>query len=318
MIEIKNLTKTYGQITALDNVNLKIRKGEVLGFLGPNGAGKSTTMNILTGYLPSTSGTVEVDGFDILEKPREVKKRIGYLPELPPLYMDMTVKEYLNFICELKDVPLKRRKTHLDDIMYLVKIGDMRGRLIKNLSKGYKQRVGLAQALVGDPSVLILDEPTVGLDPKQIIEIRKLISALGHEHTIILSTHILSEVNSVCSSVVIINKGKIVAQGSVNDFSATGGVVNKFIINLAGPKAASQKVIEGVPGVRYVDFIRVDKDVSIFMVESSSDMDVRRALFHELSRAGFPILELRPVGRTLEEMFLEIVSKDEPYREGKA
>ena len=234
MIEIKNLTKRYGQIRAVDDISLTIKKGEILGFLGPNGAGKSTTMNILTGYISATSGSVSVGGYDIMDSPREAKRLIGYLPEQPPLYYDMTVNEYLRFICDLKSVPLKQRRRQLDEILYLVKIGDMRDRLIKNLSKGYKQRVGVAQALVGNPQVLVLDEPTVGLDPKQIIEIRKLIGALRHEHTIILSTHILQEVNAVCSTVAVINKGKLAASGSVSDFTAAEGTVSKFMISVVG------------------------------------------------------------------------------------
>ncbi|MBR5280620.1 MAG: ABC transporter ATP-binding protein [Clostridia bacterium] len=310
MIEITNLTKRYGQIKALNDVSFHVKKGEILGFLGPNGAGKSTTMNILTGYIPYTEGSVKVGGYEIMEQPEAVKKQIGYLPELPPLYQDMTVQEYLNFICDLKSVPQKVRKAQLDDILYMVKIGDIRKRLIRNLSKGYKQRVGVAQALVGNPPILILDEPTVGLDPSQIIEIRKLISALRHDHTIILSTHILSEVTAVCSSVVMINHGKVAASGSVSDFSATEGSVRKFTIHIVGDKSSVQKVISQTPGVRKVDFIRVDKDASVFMVESGKDVDVRRPLFNELSRNSMAILELRPVGRTLEEIFIDIVNKD--------
>ena len=310
MIEITNLTKRYGQIKALNDVSFHVKKGEILGFLGPNGAGKSTTMNILTGYIPYTEGSVKVGGYEIMEQPEAVKKQIGYLPELPPLYQDMTVLEYLNFICDLKSVPQRMRKAQLDDILYMVKIGDIRKRLIRNLSKGYKQRVGVAQALVGNPSILILDEPTVGLDPSQIIEIRKLISALRHDHTIILSTHILSEVTAVCSSVVMINHGKVAASGSVSDFSATEGSVRKFSIHIVGDKSSVQKVISQTPGVRKVDFVRMDKDASVFMVESGQDMDVRRPLFNELSRNSMAILELRPVGRTLEEIFIDIVNKD--------
>ena len=206
MIEIKNVTKRFGQHLAVDNLNFTVNEGEILGFLGPNGAGKSTTMNIITGYISATEGTVTVDGYDILDNPEEVKKRIGYMPEFPPLYLDMTVREYLNFVFEIKKVDLKNRKQEMDRILELVRITDVRDRLIKNLSKGYKQRVGLAQALVGNPPVLILDEPTVGLDPKQIIEIRNLIKQLGRKHTIILSSHILPEVSAVCQRVVIINK----------------------------------------------------------------------------------------------------------------
>jgi ABC-2 type transport system ATP-binding protein len=313
MIEIKNLTKRYGQIKAVNDISLTIKKGEILGFLGPNGAGKSTTMNILTGYLAATSGTVTIDGFDIMDSPQEAKKLIGYLPELPPLYQDMTVNEYLKFISELKSVPFKQRKRQLDEILYLVKLGDMKDRLIKNLSKGYKQRVGVAQALVGNPQVLVLDEPTVGLDPKQIIEIRKLIGALKHEHTIILSTHILQEVNAVCSSVAVINKGKLAATGSVSDFTASEGTVNKFIISLVGAtaKADAQKALESVDGVRRVDFIRMDKDAYIFNVESERKTDVRRGVFNAVSNANMAIIELKPVGRTLEEIFIDIVSNEQ-------
>ena len=310
MIEVDNLTKQYGRIKALDGVSFHVKKGEILGFLGPNGAGKSTTMNILTGYLPYTEGSVKVGGFEIMDDPEAVKQQIGYLPELPPLYQDMTVSEYLEFICELKHVPRTKRKAHLDDVLYMAKIGDIRKRMIRNLSKGYKQRVGVAQALIGNPPILILDEPTVGLDPSQIIEIRKLIGTLRHDHTIILSTHILSEVTAVCSSVVIINSGKIAASGSVSDFSATEGSVRKFVIHVVGDRSAVQKVLTATPGVRKADFLRVDKDASVFMVESGQDIDARRPLFNELSRNSMPILELRPVGRTLEEIFIDIVNKD--------
>lgn len=317
MIEIKNLTKRYGQIRAVDDISLTIKKGEILGFLGPNGAGKSTTMNILTGYISATSGTVTVGGYDIMDSPKEAKRLIGYLPEQPPLYYDMTVNEYLRFFCDLKNVPLRQRKRQLDEILYLVKIGDMKDRLIKNLSKGYKQRVGVAQALVGNPQVLVLDEPTVGLDPKQIIEIRKLISALRHEHTIILSTHILQEVNAVCSTVAVINKGKLAASGSVSDFTASEGTVNKFVINIVGGsgKSESQKVLQSVDGVRRVDFVRVDKDAFIFNVESERKSDVRRGVFNAVAHANMAVIELRPVGRTLEEIFIEIVSKEQSSAE---
>ena len=313
MIEIKNLTKRYGQIRAVDDISLTIKKGEILGFLGPNGAGKSTTMNILTGYISATSGSVSVGGYDIMDSPREAKRLIGYPPEQPPLYYDMTVNEYLRFICDLKSVPLKQRRRQLDEILYLVKIGDMRDRLIKNLSKGYKQRVGVAQALVGNPQVLVLDEPTVGLDPKQIIEIRKLIGALRHEHTIILSTHILQEVNAVCSTVAVINKGKLAASGSVSDFTAAEGTVSKFMISVVGGSGKSeiQKVLQNVDGVRRVDFVRVDKDAFIFNVESEKKSDVRRGVFNALAHANMAEIELRPVGRTLEEIFIDIVSKEQ-------
>ena len=312
MIEIKNLTKRYGQINAVNDITLSIKKGEILGFLGPNGAGKSTTMNILTGYLSATSGSVTINGINIAHSPIEAKKLIGYLPENPPLYQDMTVKEYLKFICELKQIPSKERKSQLEEALYLVKMEDVQGRLIKNLSKGYKQRVGLAQAIVGNPQVLILDEPTVGLDPKQIVEIRKLISTLRHNRTIILSTHILQEVSAVCSSVAMINKGRLAATGSVSEFTASG-TVNKFNISIVGAsgKPEAQKVLGSVDGVRKVDFIRMDKDSYIFNVESEKNTDVRRMVFNELARNNMAVIELRPVGRSLEEIFIDIVNKEQ-------
>lgn len=311
MIEIQHLTKKFGNIVALNDLNFTVKKGEILGFLGPNGAGKSTTMNIITGYLPSTSGTVKVDGFDIIENPKEVKKKIGYLPELPPVYGDMTVGEYLTFIANLKNVPLKGRKTKLDDIMYLVKIGDKKGRLIRNLSKGYRQRVGLAQALVGNPQVLVLDEPTVGLDPKQILDIRKLITALGREHTIILSTHILQEVNAVCSSVVMINNGKIAAQGPLSDFAAASNGVSKYNVTIAGDKTLCRETLDKVGSASRVEFIRIDGDNSVFRIESKPNEDSRKEVFRALAENDLPILELRPIGKNLEEVFIEIVGRDQ-------
>ncbi|HHY23722.1 MAG TPA: ABC transporter ATP-binding protein [Clostridiaceae bacterium] len=280
MIEIQNLTKYYGNIVGVKNLDFTVEKGEILGFLGPNGAGKTTTMNIITGYLPSTEGTVKVCGYDILEEPAEVKKRIGYLPEHPPLYFDMTVIDYLNFVSELKKVNKKSRKGELNDIMELVGITEVRNRLIKNLSKGYKQRVGLAQALIGKPEVLILDEPTVGLDPKQIIEIRKLIRALGKEHTIILSSHILTEVSAVCERVVIIHKGEIAAIDTPENLSKNLGNVSKMSVTISGPKSSVTGYIKDIYGVKYVEpSIEKEKDVVTYIVESDKDVDVRRPLF---------------------------------------
>ena len=318
MIEIKNLTKRYGQINAVNDISLSIKKGEILGFLGPNGAGKSTTMNILTGYLSATSGSVTINGINIAHSPIEAKKLIGYLPENPPLYQEMTVREYLKFICELKKIPMREKKRQLEEILYLIKMEDVQDRLIKNLSKGYKQRVGIAQAMVGNPQVLILDEPTVGLDPKQIVEIRKLISTLRHNRTIILSTHILQEVSAVCSSVAMINKGRLAATGSVSDFTASG-TVNKFVLSIVGAsgKPEAQKVLSSVEGVRKVDFVRMDKDAYIFNVESEKNTDVRRAVFNELARNNMAIIEFRPIGRSLEEIFIDIVNKDQAVETAK-
>ena len=311
MIEIQNLTKKYGQITVVDNLNFTVNKGEILGFLGPNGAGKTTTMNIITGYLPSTEGTVKVDGFDIMESPTEVKKRIGYLPEHPPIYMDMTVKEYLDFVSDLKLVERRQKKGQMNDIMELVKIAHVRDRLIKNLSKGYKQRVGLAQALIGSPDVLVLDEPTVGLDPKQIIEIRKLIKALGKEHTIILSSHILPEVSAVCERVVIINNGKIVAVDTPDNLSKGFGTVSKLSVTIAGPKSSIEGYVKDIYGVKYIEAnIEKEKDVINYIVESDKNIDIRRPLFFAMAKAGYPILELKSMNMTLEDIFLSVTAEE--------
>lgn len=311
MIEIQNLTKKYGQITAVNDISFTVNKGEILGFLGPNGAGKSTTMNIITGFIPSTSGSVKVNGFDIMEQPKEVKKRIGYLPELPPLYMDMTVSEYLTFVSELKDLDKKKAKSQLADIMELVKVQHVKDRLVKNLSKGYKQRVGLAQSLVGSPEVLILDEPTVGLDPKQIIEIRNLIKALGKEHTIVLSSHILPEVSAVCERVVIINKGKIAAIDTPENLSRGLSSATKFTVRIAGPKSAIQNTLQGIYGITYVEADRVREEGSTdFIFETMKDVDVRKSMFFELAKNGFPILELKSSDLTLEDIFLQITTEE--------
>ncbi|MCX7711734.1 MAG: ABC transporter ATP-binding protein [Clostridia bacterium] len=311
MIEIQNLTKKYGQIKAVNNLNFTVEKGEILGFLGPNGAGKSTTMNIITGFMPSTEGTVKVCGYDIAEEPKEVKRRIGYLPEIPPLYMDMTVKEYLDFVSELKMVDRSKRKGQMDDIMELVKVSDVRHRLIKNLSKGYKQRVGLAQALVGTPDVLILDEPTVGLDPKQIIEIRKLIKALGKQHTIILSSHILPEVSAVCERVVIINKGEIAAIDTPENLSKNFGSSSKFSVTIAGPKSSVVGAIKEIYGVMIVEaHIEKDNDVINYYIESTKEVDIRRPLFFAMAKAGYPILELKSMDMSLEDIFLQLTTDE--------
>ncbi len=311
MIEIQNLTKRYGQIHAVNNLNFTVEKGEILGFLGPNGAGKSTTMNIITGYIPSTEGSVKVCGYDIMESPKEVKKRIGYLPEQPPVYMDMTVKDYLNFVAELKQVSSKQKKSQLSDIMELVKIGDHRNRLIKNLSKGYKQRVGLAQSLIGSPEVLILDEPTVGLDPKQIIEIRKLIKALGKEHTIILSSHILPEVSAVCERVVIINKGQIAAIDTPENLSKGFGSASKLLVSIAGPRSSVENAIREIYGVKYVETAAEKERESIsYIVESDKEVDVRKPLFFAMAKLGYPIIELKSLDMSLEDIFLQIVTQE--------
>lgn len=311
MIEIQNLTKRYGQIKAVTNLNFSVEKGEILGFLGPNGAGKSTTMNIITGYIPSTEGTVKVCGYDIMEEPQEVKKRIGYLPEQPPVYMDLTVSEYLDFVADLKMVDKKKKRAQISEIMDLVKIGDHKNRLIKNLSKGYKQRVGLAQALVGNPEVLILDEPTVGLDPKQIIEIRRLIKALGREHTIILSSHILPEVSAVCERVVIINKGEIAAVDTPENLSRGFNSASKLSATIAGPKSSVLNAIREIYGVKYADVnMEKDKETINYIIESDKEIDIRKPLFFAMARLGYPIIELKSMDMTLEDIFLHIVTQE--------
>ncbi|NLK68249.1 MAG: ATP-binding cassette domain-containing protein [Clostridiaceae bacterium] len=311
MIEIQNLTKHYGDIKAVKDVSFTVNKGEILGFLGPNGAGKTTTMNILTGYIPSTSGTVKVDGYDIMDQPREVKRRIGYLPELPPLYLDMTVTDYLDFCASLKEVDKKQWKSQKEDIMELVKIAHVQHRLTRNLSKGYRQRVGLAQALVGAPDVLVLDEPTVGLDPKQIIEIRKLIKALGKNHTIILSSHILPEVSAVCERVVIINNGEIAAVDTPENLSRNLDNFSRFTMTVAGPEKKVKELLQQVYGVKALEVKdRGKADEFSYIIESDKELDVRKPIFNKLAEYGYPILELKSLGLSLEDIFLQLTTEE--------
>ena len=310
MIEIQNVTKRYGKKVAVNQVSFTIKKGEILGFLGRNGAGKTTTMNILTGYISSSEGTVTVDGYDILQNPREVKKKIGYLPEQPPLYMDMTVDEYLDFACSIKGIH-KNRKKHVQEISELVKITDVHNRLIKNLSKGYKQRVGLAQALVGTPEILILDEPTVGLDPMQILEIRNLIKELGKEHTIILSSHILPEVADVCERLVIINKGEIVAQDTLANLTKAVGETSRLSVRVAGAEREILDALKTIEGVRYVETSGSREEGAYdFVLESDRRCDIRIPMFHTLSNINAPILMLKTMDLTLEDIFLQLTTEE--------
>ena len=309
MIEINNLVKRYGDKNAVKGISFTVNDGEVLGFLGPNGAGKTTTMNIITGYLSSTSGTVKVNGHDILEEPELAKKEIGYLPENPPLYNDMTVKEYLKFICDLKGVEKARRKNMLDNIVSMVKISDVYDRLIGNLSKGYKQRVGIAQALVGNPSILILDEPTVGLDPNQIIEIRRLIKALSKNHSIVISSHILSEIQEIADRVVIINRGKIAAVDTISDLSKRLSGQSKILLTFRGPVTDAVTKIRTVKGVSSAVSRVANKFSQIEITISANDSsETRIAIFNLMVREGWPILELRSLDPSLEEIFLNITS----------
>jgi len=311
VIEVTNLVRRYGPHIAVDHASFKIEKGEIVGFLGPNGAGKSTTMNILTGYLSSTEGTVRVDGQDILEHPTEIKRKIGYLPENPPLYMDMTVREYLSFVCEIKGIPAKEKKDRMNRIMETVVIQDVSKRLIKNLSKGYKQRVGLAQAMIGDPEVLIMDEPTAGLDPKQILEIRDLITDLGKDHTIILSSHILPEVSAVCKRVLIIDKGKIVADDTPETLAKRilGG--SHIQLRVDSTEAAVSKALARVTAIRKVEFQESQEPGAVeFVAEAGEETDIRRDLFRALAAADIPILMMRSLDLSLEEIFLNLTTNE--------
>ena len=310
MIEVENITKHYGKHPALENISFRLNEGDILGFLGPNGAGKSTTMNIITGYISSDSGTVRINGHDILEEPSEAKKNIGYLPEIPPLYNDMTVEKYLEFMFRLKKVK-KPMKEHIKEICEMVKIDDVSQRIIKHLSKGYRQRVGIAQALLGYPPVLILDEPTVGLDPSQIIEIRRLIRELGKKHSVILSSHVLSEVQAVCDRIVVINAGKIVADGKTDSLTLSGSETRKIRLVAEGREQNIYSILKSVD--RVTDVIKLgesEKGCYEFSVESTAD--VRRAVSKAVSRADGIIILMQPEGRSLEETFLNIISgKDE-------
>lgn len=310
MVEVKNLTKRYGSNAALSNVSFKVEEGTIVGFLGPNGAGKSTTMNIITGYLSATSGEVTVSGKNILDEPNEVKKLIGYLPEQPPLYLDMTVREYLDFMYQLKKVKLPK-KQHIDEICKLTRIDDVTGRLIANLSKGYRQRVGIAQALLGNPPVLILDEPTVGLDPKQIIEIRTLIQNLGKNHTVILSSHILSEVQAVCQRIIVINRGRLVADGATDTLAHDFSTEHRQILRAEGPESKMVSAISALPGV--VDVYSLgEKETGVYeiSVESEENADIRRPLFHLMAENNWPILSMKNTDLTLEDLFLRLTSSD--------
>lgn len=316
MIQIQNLVKRFGSKYAVDDISFGIDEGEIVGFLGPNGAGKSTTMNIITGYMSSTSGTVSIGGIDILENPTEAKRFIGYLPEQPPLYLDMTVREYLNFVYELKGCKLNRKK-HLAEICEVVKITDdyNKNRLIKNLSKGYKQRVGIAQALVGNPRVIILDEPTVGLDPKEIIEIRNLIRTLGETHTVILSTHILPEVQAVCDRILIINAGKIVADEKTENISKMIEGNRRLNARICGSQREVLRVLRGINEITTAEvFGEREGDSFVYSIESTAGVDIRKPLFYALARNNMPLIGLEQQGTNLEDIFISLVDKQKDSR----
>ena len=310
MVEIKDLVKNYGNKNAVDGISFTIKEGEVVGFLGPNGAGKSTTMNIITGYLSATDGTVTVGGKDIFHDPMAVKKQIGFLPEQPPLYFDMTVWEYLSFVYELKGCTFNK-KEHLNEVMEKVKITDVKNRLIGNLSKGYKQRVGIAQAIVGNPQFIIFDEPTVGLDPVQVIEVRNLIRSLGKKHTVILSTHILSEVQAVCDRVIIIKDGKIIADEKTQKLNQTAGQSAKMKIKVAGPNREVLNLLKGLQGILKVESDGVrEGDAFSYVIETDPSIDVRKIIFNALAKSSWPMVGMESLEAELEDVFLRLVQGD--------
>ena len=315
MIEVKNLVKKYGNHTAVDHLNFTIEEGHVYGFLGPNGAGKSTTMNIMTGYLASTEGEVLINGHNILEEPEEAKKCIGYLPELPPVYTDMTVLEYLKFVAELKKIPKDQRKKQILEVMNLVKITDMQNRLIKNLSKGYRQRVGLAQAVLGFPEIIILDEPSVGLDPKQIIEIRELIRQLAKKHTVILSSHILAEVREVCDYILIISKGKLVASDTPENLERNLGDSDLIEIETKASPDEVRRILETVDGIRSISTKQLENGITWAQIQEKKNTDIREKVFQAFAQNHQPLLKLNPLQVSLEDVFMELTQSDRAAEE---
>ncbi|MGN0462210.1 MAG: ABC transporter ATP-binding protein [Ruminococcus sp.] len=310
MVEVKNLVKQYGDIKAVNNVSFTVNDGEILGFLGPNGAGKSTTMNIITGYISSTRGTVTINDAEILKNPKEAKSQIGYLPELPPLYMDMTVRKYLEFMFSIKKVKLPK-KAHIDEVLSVTKLSDHQNRIIRNLSKGYRQRVGLAQALLGNPPVLILDEPTVGLDPSQIREFRTLIKGLGKKHTVIFSSHILSEISAICDRVIVICNGEIVADTKVSELSSAITGKSTLTVEVEGSTSAVTSAINTVSGVTKVSVDRqTGENCNVYSVEHESGMDIRKGVFNVMAKNNMPILSMNEGGMSLEEAYLKLTSKN--------
>jgi ABC-2 type transport system ATP-binding protein len=321
MIEVQNLTKRYGPVVAVDNVTFRAEPGEILGFLGPNGAGKTTTMRVITGYMPATEGTVAVAGYDVFEKPIEAKRRTGYLPETPPLYPDMTVREYLTFVAKIKGVPRKETASRVQDVMKRTWVADMANRHCGKLSKGYRQRVGLAQAILHNPDVLVLDEPTAGLDPKQIIETRQLIRELGGSHTIVLSTHILPEVSQTCQRVVIINKGKVVAVDTPDNLTARLRGSETMYLQVAAPADAVESALTTIPGVTRVAATPAREGRVDVEVDSEKGRDVRQELAATVVTRGWGLLELRPMRMSLEDIFLSLTTEESaaaPAPEGGA
>lgn len=313
MIEVKNLVKSYGSHLAVDHLNFTVETGQIYGFLGPNGAGKSTTMNIMTGYLGATEGEVLINGHDILNEPEQAKRQIGYLPEIPPLYPEMKVEEYLNFAAELKRIPRKERKAAVKEVMEVVKLEEVAGRLIKNLSKGYRQRVGLAQAILGFPEIIILDEPTVGLDPKQIIEIRELIRELAKDHTIILSSHILAEIQEVCDHILIISRGRLVASDTPENLEKMLSQDQKIEILARGDKERVEDIVNTVGGIIASEYEKGEEEGTIFArLTPLENVDIRENIFRAFADADLPLLMLHHTRTTLEDVFLELTQSENP------
>lgn len=308
MIEVKNVTKKYGKAVAVDNISFEIKEGEIVGLLGPNGAGKSTTMNMMTGYIEQTEGEIIVDGQDMLKKPKKAKKEIGYMPEGVPLYMDLTVKEFVTYMAEIKKVDRKSRKEKVDKILKDTGLKEVEGKLIRNLSRGYKQRVSMAGALVGDPKILILDEPTVGLDPKQITEIRNLIKKLGKTHTIILSSHILSEVSQICNKVIIINKGKIVAIDTPENLENKVSNNNIIYITVEDPENKIEKTVKNIKDIKKIELVEEKEDkTKQYLVEANGEVDLRKTIFAEFAKENITIFEMKKADTTLEEAFMKLI-----------
>lgn len=311
MIEVKDLVKKYGSHLAVDHLSFTLESGKIYGFLGPNGAGKSTTMNIMTGYLGATQGSVLIDGHDILKEPEEAKKHIGYLPELPPLYMDMTVQEYLEFAAELKKLPKEKRESDISEVMKLTRLQDVSDRLIKNLSKGYKQRVGLAQAILGFPEIIILDEPTVGLDPKQIIEIRELIRTLSKKHTVILSSHILAEVREVCDYILIISKGKLVASDTPENLELLRNGASSLELEVKAAPETARAILSTIDGIDAMEMHSENENLTRVKLETKNGADIREAVFYAFAEEKCPLLEMKTAKASLEDIFMELTQKEE-------
>ena len=311
MIEVKDLVKKYGSHLAVDHLSFTLESGKIYGFLGPNGAGKSTTMNIMTGYLGATQGSVLIDGHDILKEPEEAKKQIGYLPELPPLYMDMTVQEYLEFAAELKKLPKEKRESDISEVMKLTRLQDVSDRLIKNLSKGYKQRVGLAQAILGFPEIIILDEPTVGLDPKQIIEIRELIRTLSKKHTVILSSHILAEVREVCDYILIISKGKLVASDTPENLELLRNGASSLELEVKAAPETVRAILSTIDDIDAMEMHSENENLTRVKLETKNGADIREAIFYAFAEEKCPLLEMKTAKASLEDIFMELTQKEE-------